>query len=225
MQTDLPKNPRKRRALKLGLVIVGLILLLELPQLFGETTFFTSSYANWIFGGNFHPVVKDELYRSGQMSHEKLAKKIEEYGIKTVVDLRYGEDDPVDGVTEKDVVEKEGGKYVHVPVLGSKLPDKATVLKLLDTYETAEKPILVHCSSGTHRSGVASALYLLDKEKISIEVAKEQMDPKYGFFRLERALVSFFKDRPTIDNLLWQYEEANKKTGIGVREWLEKNLK
>ena len=225
MQKDLPKNPGKKRALKAGLIVVGLLLLLELPQLFGETTSFTSSYANWIFGGNFHSVVQNKLYRSGQMSHEKLAETIKEYGIKTVIDLRYGEDDPVDGVTEKDIVERDGGKYVHVPVLGSKLPDKATVLKLLDTYEQTEKPILVHCSSGTHRSGVASALYLLDMEKVKIETAKEQMDPKYGFFRLERALVSFFKDRPTIDNLLWQYEEDYNKSGIGVREWVEKNLK
>lgn len=77
---------------------VGILIVLgagfELSQLFGETTAFTSFVSNSIFKNNLHPVVPGELYRSSQMSPEDMHATIRSLGLKSVVDLRFGKEEP-----------------------------------------------------------------------------------------------------------------------------------
>src|SRR5262249_45918260 len=41
-----------------------------------------------LFGGNLHAVVPGRVYRSGQMSSDKLAQVVRAYDIRTVINLR-----------------------------------------------------------------------------------------------------------------------------------------
>lgn len=206
---------------------VGLFLVvsLELLQLSGETTALTSSLANLIFHNNFHEVVPGKFYRSAEMDSVELKEVLEKYRIKTVIDLRLGM--KKSGEEERELVNLEGAKFFHVAMQGSRIPPISKIEELLKVYDNAETPILVHCSSGTHRSGVASSIWLLDKENSSAEEAMKQLSSKYGFFRWERDLKSFWQGQLTIDNLIWQYAKARKARKISFREWLasaEENL-
>lgn len=206
-------------SLKKTLIYSFVILLsLETYQLLTESTTFTSLFASIVFAGNFHEVVPNRFYRSSQMSPDKLSKIIEEYGIKTVIDLRLGEDES-EKETEKAITDSFNVRYVHIPMNGSEIPLKETVLKLLHTYDSVETPILVHCSSGTHRSGFASVVWLLDKEKQHFNIASQQMSMRYGFFRAERALKAFVQGHPTIDEVLWRYKDSNLP--LSFRKWVK----
>lgn len=208
----------------LGVIAVGALILVvfEGYQLATESTFFSSYLANLYFKNNFHPVINGRLYRSGQMSEEELREIVLQHNIRTVLDLRLGEDEANEqGMTEEETVTALGVQYLRVPLRGSRMPSKEDWQKLLIAYDSSPTPILIHCSSGTHRSGIAAAVWLLDKEGATVTEASEQLSPKYGFFKLERKLKSFLKGKETIDNAFEHYAEAKGKNGLSFRAWVE----
>lgn len=199
-----------------------ILFLVEVPQLLTETTAVTSFITRLVFHNNFYVVSAGKFYRSAEMSKEELTKTIGEYGLRTVIDLRKSDyrDLGRNGLQERQVVENAGARYVHLPMVGSREPSPQVLQELLDVYDRNPEPILVHCSSGTHRSGVASAIWLLAKENASFKIAQEQLSPRFGFFRFERDLKSFIQGHPTIDKLLWRYKEASENGKISFRDWV-----
>lgn len=171
---------------------------------------------------NFHAVVPGELYRSAEMAHERLAATIRRQGIATVVDLRNGPPDPdAGGRTEPDVVADAGATWVHVPMLSSKLPSKQRLLQLIDVLETAERPILVHCSSGALRTGVAAAIWLMAAEQQSPAVADDQLRIRYGYTRLESDLRRWQHGIDPLVTLLDAYADAYRQNPVSFRAWVE----
>lgn len=211
-----------RRAWKVLVVLLGLAALLILPQILTETTYFTSYLANLIFRGNLHEVVPGRFYRAGEVDSQKLAELIKEYGIKSVVDLRANEFE-VDqyGVREKDAAQANGAKYYHVPFVGSDARQRGQVEELISLYDRVETPVMIHCSSGTHRTGVASAIWLLTRENASIEDALAQLSIRYGYFYYERRLKSLIQGHQTIDALIWRYADAERQSDVSFREWIK----
>ncbi len=98
------------------------------------------------------------LYRSAQLSPAKLDDVIEEYGIRTIVNLR--EEDPED---EQRVAARHGAAYVWLP--STQVPAKANIdafLALMD--DPKNHPVLVHCEHGVGRTGVLSGVYRMEYE-------------------------------------------------------------
>ena len=191
-------------------------------QMVSDSTFFTSYIPSLVFGHNFHTVVDGRFYRSASMSGEELLKKVGENHIRTVIDLRpSARDDDKPASLERSLLESNGIKYFDVPLIGSRMPERSELLELLSTYDQAEEPILVHCSSGTHRSGVATAIWLLDKTTAPINVALEQLSPKFGYLWPERELKSWLTGTPTIDHLMWDYLAQNQSAPTSFRDWVE----
>jgi uncharacterized protein (TIGR01244 family) len=175
-------------------------------QMVSETTYFTSYAANAIFRYNFHSVTPGRFYRSAQMPRDALAETIREHGIRTVIDLRLNEDAPDEsGTTEAETARRAGAVYRHVPFSSSRVNQRASLLALLAAYRETPSPILVHCSSGTHRAGVASAIWLIEQAGWPPERAAEQLSMKYGFFQPERDLKAFLQGRPTLDRVIHEY--------------------
>ena len=208
------------------LAFLFLLFLAFIPQLIGETTYLTSYIANLIFSGNWHEVSPGKLYRSAELNSDELAKKIQQYDIKTVIDLRYGEDSgDITGKTEAQTAKENGAEYRHVPLRGSTAQQKQSLLQLVDSFDNSSSPILLHCTSGTHRSGLAAAVWLLTKEDTgddkAVERAAQQLSSKYGFIFYERKIKSLLQGHQTIDAVLWHYLEERKKSGISFRDWLK----
>lgn len=207
------------------LFFVFLLLLLETPQLLTDSTAVTSYVSNILFRNNLHAVVDNRFYRSARMSNADLKEVIREKGIKTVINLSRGGGSAENGeMGERAVVESQNVKYLEIPLNGKRIPSRDRLLPLLSAYETSPLPILVHCSSGTHRSGLAAAIWLLEQEAASIDLAEKQLSARYGFFRFERILKSYFEGRSTIDEVLWSYKREMAEQGIPFSTWALQHL-
>ena len=215
-----------KRVLKILSVVLLVVFVVELPQLLSETTAITSYLASIISRNNLHTVVKGRFYRSAEMSNNELRDLIKRQGIHTVIDLHYGKDKPdKDGVLEEMVATESGAKYFHAPLLGSKIPSQETIQNLIGLYDKAEVPVLIYCSSGTHRSGVASIIWLLTQEQVDPREAVKQLSSEYGYFYFERWIKTKVQGYPTIDQLIWNYLEAFNNSGITFRDWLQHGMK
>lgn len=134
--------------------------------------------------GNFNTVVSRELYRSAQISPQRLDDYVTKYGIKTVVNLRGGNP----GATWYEAETSESQR-LHIDHIDFGLSARREVSErqtseLIALLRNARKPILIHCKSGSDRTGLASALYLLAIKKRRPEVAEAQLSIRFGHFSL-----------------------------------------
>ncbi len=114
------------------------------------------SYGAMIARGNFHEVVPQRVYRSGQPTPEQLRAWVNRYGLKTIVNLR-GPTAP-GAAEEKALAESMGVDEVCLEFSAYKLPPGRTLVQLLDVFRTARQPMLLHCRQGVDRAGTAAAL-------------------------------------------------------------------
>ena len=145
--------------------------------------------------GNFHEVEPGAVYRSAQLSDEGLERKMTRYGIRTVISFRNPDPEDVWYAEELAVCDKLDARHVSLAWSKEKLPAPESLAQLLDTINTADGPVLVHCQGGTHRSAVGAAAHLLSKGA-SPDEAREQ-------FKL------FFNDAP-IGTLIDLYESSGE---------------
>ena len=207
------KTGRRKRRIILALLLA--VVLLEVPQLFGETTYFTSSIANLIFRNNFHTVVPDRLYRSAQMSDSDLESTIKKFGIKSVIDLR------LDHATQAEAVSQAGAKLFSVPLAGSRFPTKDELRELIQAFDQVETPVLVHCTSGSHRSAFASAMWLMYEEGKDPQAAQAQFNWRAGFFAVERQFRSWMSGKQTIDRFIPQLMQGRSLKGEDFRTFIK----
>lgn len=55
-----------------------------------------------------------------------------------------------------------GVEHFDIGMSARRLPHREDLLKLIEIYETAERPILIHCRGGADRTGEATAMYMID---------------------------------------------------------------
>ena len=109
-----------------------------------------------IAGGNFREVVPHRVYRSGQPDPEQLRAWIQQYRLKTIVNLR-GSTAP-EAVQEKALATSMGVDMVSLNLSAYELMPSETLVQLIEVLQTAQEPILLHCYHGVDRAGTASAL-------------------------------------------------------------------
>ncbi|OIQ17819.1 MAG: hypothetical protein BM556_10345 [Bacteriovorax sp. MedPE-SWde] len=124
---------------------------------------------------NKRTVQKNNLYRSAQLSAKQIKRAIKKWKIKTVINLR-GESPNKDWWRKEVVAVRESGaKYHNIGMSAQRLPHRKDLIKLIELYETAERPILIHCAGGADRTGEASAMWKLDQMKTSKKKALKQL--------------------------------------------------
>jgi protein tyrosine phosphatase (PTP) superfamily phosphohydrolase (DUF442 family) len=128
---------------------------------------------HYFINHNWRTVEDGFFYGSRQMSGDALAEAFEDYGIRTVVNMRS--ENPEAEWYQEEVAACAAHKVSHVNFAWSKsrIPDPESLLALLDLLENGEPPFLVHCQGGTHRTGTAAAVWLLD-QGATPEIAREQ---------------------------------------------------
>ncbi|MDR2337512.1 MAG: hypothetical protein LBE20_02555 [Deltaproteobacteria bacterium] len=202
------------------IALLIILILLELPQIITDTTAVTSYFANLVVKNNFHEIVKNKFYRAGKMSDKTLTEVLTKNKIKTVINLCL---DQQFVAQEEEIVQALGIVYYHCSMTGSEILSKPKILDLISIYDQLETPVLVHCDSGTHRSGVATSIWLLNKESaFSDELIKKQLALKYGYFKIERKLKSFIMGCPTIDQTIWDYfDYKDNHREITLTDWVK----
>jgi protein tyrosine/serine phosphatase len=109
---------------------------------------------------NFHVVLNGEMYRSGQMNAEQLTCAIQNYGIKSVVNLR-GTNTSLWYRDEIETADKWGVRHYDFALNANHEVDLAQMDEIVRTLRAAPKPILIHCNAGADRAGLVCALYCL----------------------------------------------------------------
>ena len=129
---------------------------------------------------NFETITEGKVYKSGVIPPDELENYINEYHIKSVVDLRFpGTGDevnnpeiPAELTAEKEAIEKiKGVNYFNngsdqVP----KQENLKTFFRIMDN--PANYPVLIHCYHGVGRAELYSAIYRIEYEKFTNEEAR-----------------------------------------------------
>jgi protein tyrosine phosphatase (PTP) superfamily phosphohydrolase (DUF442 family) len=140
----------------------------------------------WAIGlqivGNVHVVEDGALYRSAQLNEGKLADVIAAYGIKSVINLRGDNSGSWWYDDEVKVTAARGASHFDVRMTALRDTDDATVTQLMETMRTAPRPMLIHCESGSDRTGLAAALYERFVKERPADAAAGQISFRYGHF-------------------------------------------
>jgi protein tyrosine/serine phosphatase len=129
--------------------------------------------------GNFHEVLPNELYRSNQPSAADIAAYAQAHGIRTIINLR-GESSHAWYRQEVAVASELGLNHVDFRMSASRELDASRIEELADLMRRSPKPILIHCLSGSDRTGLASVIYLNRIAGVGAEQAEGQLSIFYG---------------------------------------------
>jgi protein tyrosine/serine phosphatase len=130
--------------------------------------------------GNFDEVIPGEYYRAAQPTPAKLAKYVKRYGIRTVLNLRGLNNKYQWYHDEVAAAEKLGLKFVDFKMSARRELTEAQTEALIALLHDVPKPILVHCKSGSDRTGLVSAIYLYKIAGLGEAAAERQISFRYG---------------------------------------------
>ncbi len=147
-------------------------------------------------GGNFRTVSPGRVYRSGQLTEKQLVEYTGEYGIRSILNLR-GKNEHADWWKEEvAATSRLGLKHYDIGLSSRREPTEKEIQELTAILQEAPKPLLIHCSGGADRSGLASAIYLCRFEGYSYEEARKQLSFIYGHSTL------LYPDKKAMDRAL-----------------------
>lgn len=130
--------------------------------------------------GNFYEVVPGELYRSNQPTAAQIADYKRRYGIKTIINLRGSSEDAAWYRDEIAAAASLGVKHIDFRMSAQKQLTLAETGELLAVMRDVPKPLLIHCKSGSDRTGLASVIYLQQIAKVKEETAEQQLSLRFG---------------------------------------------
>jgi tyrosine-protein phosphatase SIW14 len=152
----------------------------------------------WVYDTHKRLRVVDpgRLYRSGQMTAEGFADAVENYRLRTVINVQDEYSDPdIDisfwdrsTIKESELCRQLGVRYVHLmPTLLPRhlIPEQRPpvieqLLSILD--DDANYPVLIHCHAGLHRTGILTAIYRMEyqgwtKEQAFLDMKAQGFGP------------------------------------------------
>lgn len=128
---------------------------------------------------NLVTISENKVYNSGVVAPDQLPEFLKSHKIKSVIDLRDGEEQTeLNPETKKQVGAEEnaiskisGVKYFNLPT--DQIPQDSTVQKFLKIMDNPENyPVLIHCHHGVGRSRLFSSIYRIEYENFSNEDAR-----------------------------------------------------
>lgn len=133
-----------------------------------------------IVQGNFRSITPAEAYRSGQLGSDKLAEYVKQYNIKSILNLRgkhAGESWYEDEVA---MSAKLNLPHYDVGLSSDHELTESEVRQLMEIFEKAPRPILIHCQAGADRSGLVAAMWKVVVDKEPKDLAEKQLSLWYG---------------------------------------------
>ena len=135
---------------------------------------------------HFATVEPGVLYRSGQPNAAGWRRLRDQYGIRTVVDLRENLPEAAWAVTERRFCRDNGIELVKMSVGPDRLTDEEIERFVAIVSDPARQPVLVHCLHGSSRTGVVVAAYRIAAQGWPCQEAieesrrfKKEMKPGY----------------------------------------------
>jgi hypothetical protein len=154
---------------------------------------------------NFHEVIPHIMCRSGLPSVVELERYVRDYGICSVVNLRgVCDDDPLYR-EEHTAARRLGLLMLDLGLWAGRPPPRRKMYRLLDALDHCPAAILVHCSHGGDRTGLAAAMAVLLHTDANLAQARKELSIWYGHNPYGGAIC--------MDHVLDRYEEWLHKEG------------
>jgi len=128
------------------------------------------------------PIVEG-IYRTSQPSPRQLAAMISAFHLRTIINLRGGNERRSWYREEEAQAQRSGVGLVSLPFETFDWPPQIETRALIHALDSSPNPILIHCESGVDRSGWAAATVLL-LHGHPYEEALQQMSVLRGHFCL-----------------------------------------
>ena len=146
---------------------------------FGLIAFYTAMNT-WM--NNFHVVIPNELYRSGQLDAGDIAHYTNRYGLRSIINLRG--DNSGNAWYDQEIQESKNAGIQHIDfrMSAKRILPREEALRLIDIMYKAPKPLLIHCNGGANRTSLAAALYFAAIKHADERTAESQLSILYGNF-------------------------------------------
>ncbi|MEX3014980.1 tyrosine-protein phosphatase [Gymnodinialimonas hymeniacidonis] len=157
---------------------------------------------------NFHKL-DEEVWRHNHPSPVRLAQ-LQAMGAASILSLRglNGDISKMEAAT----CARLGLPFEAVSLRALALPDQAQLLKLFDDLRTMPKPLVIHCKSGSDRTGLASVIYLHAFKGVPLPEARKQLGLRFIHNPWGKARI--------VNRLLDAYATTHDATGIGMEDWV-----
>lgn len=126
----------------------------------------SGAFYRFLFLGNFRVVEDGRLYRSAQPHGTTAAAWIDDYHPASILNLRGGSPGDAWYAAEVRAAEENHVDFYDYPLSAVRRPSRRELLTLLDLLQSCRYPLLIHCKSGSDRTGLAVALYLLSRRGV-----------------------------------------------------------
>lgn len=133
---------------------------------------------------NEEMVVPGQLYRSGQLTDSEMRDEIARDHIRSVINLRGANPRASWYRDELALCDQLRVRHFDVHLSALRLATPVEADRLLLDFQQAPRPILIHCSSGSNRTGFAAALFLIDEEHVPWQQAENALTVSFGHFAL-----------------------------------------
>lgn len=186
-QTDTAKRGRRPWRSR---VAIGVTVFLSVTAALLVSVYWTN---------NFHVVQDKVVYRSAQPNARELTRYVQQYGIKSVINLRGGVRGQAWYDEEHDAASTAGVTVFDFPLSARRGLTPGETQQLVAIMQLAPKPLLIHCKHGADRSGLAAALFLRAVMNADADTAARQLSFMYGHLPyLGNATVA-------MDDTYWRY--------------------
>jgi protein tyrosine/serine phosphatase len=174
--------------------MVLLLIILFLPS--GGLVSYVMLTEAW---GNFHTVMEGFIYRSGQLTSVDLTYTIDRYRIRSILNLRGKNMGSRWYQEETYVANSHGVVHYDYGISANRELEDLDIRNILAILRTGPKPLLIHCKTGSDRTGLVAALYLHDLEGVDAQTASQQLSIMYGHFPY------FWNSTAAMDRTFWRY--------------------
>ena len=113
---------------------------------------------------NFHWVVPGEAARAMQAWAGGLSGFLKRRQIRAIINLRGRNDDLSWWKKETAIAQAGGVAHLDAMLDSRRLPTRAMLERLIESFDTAPRPFLLKCSGGQDRTSLAAALYLIHRD-------------------------------------------------------------
>ena len=200
-ETLLLKNRRRRRFLRALLAAVVLAVV---------------TFRNPLFRGNYGVVDPQRVYRSAQPVAE-LRRRIADDHLASILNLRGGATTDPFYAAEVRATQEGGVDFYDLPLSAIRRPQRRELLLLLDLFDRCRYPLLIHCKSGSDRTGLAAALYLMSRRDEPPEKALRAFSLFYGHVPL---LGPEHLHEPFLEYAAWLKAQHQAHTPARFRWWV-----